>query len=75
MYEQRNSDDVEYEQIEYVLSILFQVRDNAVYATFDLSFVVVKWRINVETGHSVTNYTLLITFVTYFINHNNYKYT
>jgi len=52
--EQCNSDDVEDEQIKYVLSVFFQVGDNAINTTFDFPFVVVKGRIDMKTGHSTT---------------------
>lgn len=56
---QRDGDDVEYEQIKYVLSVFFQVRDNAIQTALEFSFVIVHGWVHVETGHSVK--TLRIT--------------
>lgn len=53
VHEQYDCDDVEHEQIEYVLSVFFQVSDDTVDTTFDLSFVFVHRLVDVETGHSV----------------------
>jgi len=52
--EQCNSDDVEDKQIKYILSVLFQICDNAINATLDFPFVVVERRIHMKTSHSTT---------------------
>lgn len=52
MNKQCNSDNVEDEQIKYILSVFFQICDNAINTTLDFPFVIVKRRIDVKTGHS-----------------------
>jgi len=51
---QCNSDNVEDEQIKYILSVFFQICDNTINTTLDFPFVIVKSRIDVKTGHSAT---------------------
>jgi len=50
--EQCNSDDIEDEQIKYILSVFFQVCDNAINTTLDFPFVFVERWIDVKTSHS-----------------------
>lgn len=49
---QCNCDDIEDEQIKYVLSVFFQVCNNAINTTLDFPFIVVERWIDVKTGHS-----------------------
>lgn len=66
MNEQRDRDNVEHEQIEYVLSVFLQVRHDAVNTTFDFSFVVMERRIDVETCHSVTKFNLNLLYLHFY---------
>jgi len=49
---QCDCDDIEDEQIKYVLSVFFQVCNNAINTTLDFPFIVVERWIDVKTGHS-----------------------